>query len=215
MTGSSRSPRRDAALNRERLLEAGRQLLTEQGLTVTLHDVAARAGVGVGTAYRHFRSIEELADEVLLLRARDVVALLEEALADPDAWRAVTQFLDALVRMQFADRGLKDLLARHRLSSGTCSGPIFSLLETLVERAKQQGAVRPDLEPSDLIFIQAAVASVVDDQVREFDPDLHRRYLALLLDGVRGSGVLRSELPIAGLSIEQVRLVLTRAPDRG
>ena len=178
---------------------------------MTLHEVAAQAGVGIGTVYRHFHSKDELVDEVLITRVGEVAELLQDALRDPDAWRGMTRFLDAVVSMQLTDRGLRETLGQHRVGGDcaqACREHILPLLDALVEHAKEQGAVRSDLEASDLIFIQAALAAVVDERVRQFDPQLHRRYLAMLLDGVRASGTRHSELPVLALSLEQVHVIM-------
>ncbi|MDQ1672553.1 MAG: hypothetical protein QOC98_1115, partial [Frankiaceae bacterium] len=73
--------RRDAARNRERLLTAASELFAERGLNVTLNDIAHRAGVGVGTAYRRFANKEEVIDALFEQRLQDVIAVAHEALA--------------------------------------------------------------------------------------------------------------------------------------
>ena len=70
--------RKDAARNRERLLTAASELFAERGLAVTLNDIAHRAGVGVGTAYRRFANKDEVIDALFEQRLQDVIAVAEE-----------------------------------------------------------------------------------------------------------------------------------------
>ena len=84
-----RTLRKDAALNRERLLAAAGELFAQRGLNVTLNDIAHHAGVGVGTAYRRFANKEEVIDALFEQRLQEVAALANEALAEPDAWEAL------------------------------------------------------------------------------------------------------------------------------
>src|SRR4051812_1236031 len=107
---SARPMRRDAAANRERLLAAAGELFAERGLNVTLNDIAHHAGVGVGTAYRRFANKEEVIDALFEQRLRDLAAVAEDALQDPDAWHALVSFLERSLDMQFGDRGLNQIM---------------------------------------------------------------------------------------------------------
>src|SRR3954453_1200131 len=107
---SPRVLRKDAALNRERLLAAARELFAERGLTVTLNDIAHHAGVGVGTAYRRFANKGEVIDALFEESLQDLAAVATEALEDPDAWNGLVTYLERSLHMQFGDRGLNQLL---------------------------------------------------------------------------------------------------------
>src|SRR4051812_18740402 len=177
--------RKDAARNRERLLTAASELFAERGLNVTLNDIAHRAGVGVGTAYRRFANKEEVIDALFEQRLQDVIAVAEEALAAGDAWGGLVDFLERSLHMQFGDRGLTEImnspqLGRERVNE--TRDRIAPLLTQLVDRAKEQRAVRPDLEQSDLFFMQMALAAIID-RTRGLAPDLCR-YLTMWLDGI-------------------------------
>jgi hypothetical protein len=82
-------------------------------------------------------------------------------------------------------------------------------MTALVERAEQQGIVRPDLDQTDLIFIQLALAAVTD-ATRALAPDLYRRYLALFLDGIRADGTPLTLMPTPALSANQVHALMTQ-----
>src|SRR3954453_16758416 len=107
---SPRVLRKDAALNRERLLAAARELFAERGLTVTLNDIAHHAGVGVGTAYRRFANKGEVIDALFEDRLRAVAEVAHDALGDPDPWRGLVSFLERAMDMQFGDRGLNQIM---------------------------------------------------------------------------------------------------------
>src|SRR4051812_13511494 len=107
---STRSLRKDAALNRERLLAAASELFAERGLGVTLNDIAHHAGVGVGTAYRRFANKEEVIDALFEQSMHAVEAVAHQALDDPDAWGGLVTFLERTLQMQFGDRGLNQII---------------------------------------------------------------------------------------------------------
>src|SRR3954463_5158025 len=158
----TRPLRKDAARNRDRLLAAARELFAEHGLNVTLNDVAHHAGVGVGTAYRRFANKEEVIDALFEEGLRDVADLANEALASADAWAGLVLFLERSLHMQFGDRGLNQImnntaLGRDRISDAR--DRIAPLIHQLVARAKAEGVVRPDLEQSDLIFMQLGLSA--------------------------------------------------------
>lgn len=212
MTESRLRPlRRDAAANRERLLAAARDLFATRGLDVTLNDIAHRAGVGVGTAYRRFANKEEVIDALFEEGLQDIASVARDALDQDDAWQGLVAFLERSLRMQFGDRGLNQImndpaLGRDRVAEAR--DRIAPLIEQLVDRAKQQGAVRPDLEQSDLIFEQLALSAIMESS-RAADPDLYRRYLTIFLDGIRTDRSSFTALPVPALDAIQTHRAMT------
>jgi AcrR family transcriptional regulator len=183
----SRPLRADAERNRQRLLEAAGELFAHKGLGVGLDEIARHAGVGVGTAYRRFRDKDELIEALFAERMAAVAALAEQALADPDPWNGFALFMEGSVRMQVADRGLKEALFRskhHVACFEEGRERIAPLVEALVLRAQATGAVRPDLELTDLPLLQFLVSGVADF-AGPVAPGLGPRYLAIVLDGLR------------------------------
>jgi AcrR family transcriptional regulator len=177
--------RRDAERNRQRIIAAAHEVFRERGLTATLDDVARHAGVGVGTVYRRFANKEELVDALFADMVDTADAITVEAAADPDPWHGLATSLERLCELQAFDRGLREVML------GTGRGPqrkrqmqrrVRSAADQLVTRAKEQGTLRPDMQPRDLPMIQLMVAAVTDNTGH---PDLWRRYLHLLLDGLR------------------------------
>lgn len=203
--------RKDAVDNRDRLLAAARELFAEEGLGVTLNDIAHRAGVGVGTAYRRFANKEAVIDAIFEEQLRNLAALAEEALRAPDAWDALVSFLEQSLDKQFGDRGLNDIMNAPVLGLDRISAArdqIAPLIEKLVQRAVREGAVRPDLDQSDLIFIQLGLSAIMNSS-RAIDPELYRRYLTLFLDGIKADRQGFTRLPAEALDARQTHEAMT------
>ena len=94
-TDEERPLRRDAARNRERILQAAGEVFATRGLEVTLDDIAHCAGVGVGTVYRRFHDKEELIDALFDDRMDALLTVAEEALAADDPWLGLEPGLGA------------------------------------------------------------------------------------------------------------------------
>jgi AcrR family transcriptional regulator len=201
-----RSLRRDASRNRERLLEAARPLFAERGLNVTMDEIARSAGVGVGTAYRRFGNRDELICALFEERMLEYVALAEDAVTQPDAWEALETFLERSVAMQAADRGLHDLLignARALERVARIRDRMLPLIDQLVRRAQEAGDVRPDITLTDMPLLSLMLRQVVDFS-HDIAPDLWRRYLTLLLDGLRTRRAAPSPLSVPPLQPRQL-----------
>ena len=209
MTSSAapdRPLRRDAERNRQRILEAARAVFAERGLGATMDDVAHHAGVGVGTVYRRFPDKDLLIDALFEEGVASIVRLAEEALAHPDAWEALTGFLERTLTLQAHDRGLKELLLateRGRDRVRTMRERVRPVVEQLVTRAQDSGELRGDLDASDVALIQVMVSSVVDF-TRDVEPEVWRRCLAVVLDGLRSSRDAPTPLPAKPLDRDQV-----------
>jgi AcrR family transcriptional regulator len=199
--------RRDASRNRERILEAARELFATRGLEVTMDEIARHAGVGVGTVYRRFSQRAEIIQALFEQRMEDFLTLAERSLADPDPWHGLVEFFEQSIAMQAADRGLKELVAGHGHGgeSGACMrARVIPMVEQLVARAQEAGVLRRDVGGLDLPMVSLMVGQVIDFS-HEVEPDLWRRYLALLLDGLRHEG---SRLPLAPLDEAQLEAAI-------
>ncbi|MEU0687820.1 TetR/AcrR family transcriptional regulator [Streptomyces uncialis] len=179
--------RRDAALNRERILHAAREIFGQRGLGVTLDGVARHAGVGVGTVYRRFPTKEVLIQALFEqdLRMRQEAA--EKALAHPDPWQGLVDFLVETSADLAENRGLYEVLMLGAHTSGpieTARGGMLPFLEALIRRAQESGDLRPEVTPSDIPVIQHMLYGAAQfTQGRQ--PDIWRRYLEILLNGLR------------------------------
>lgn len=205
--------RKDAARNRQRILDAAYELFAERGLSVTLNDIAHYAGVGVGTVYRHFPDREQLIDGLFEQRIHQIEALLRAALEDTDPWRGLTGFLERNLELQSQDRGLGQLVLGasggfERVSR--VRGRLQPLGKRLLERARDAGALRPDIEPQDIPLIQLMLFSMIDGG-HEVAPDLWRRYLAIVLQGLRAKPKPPAPLPVAPPPFEQLDQIMAVA----
>jgi AcrR family transcriptional regulator len=206
----NRPLRKDAELNRQRLLAAATELFAEHGLGVTLNDIAHRAGVGVGTAYRRFDNKEQVIDALFERRIEEVVALGQAALEHPDAWHGLTHFLEGWLRLNLEDRGLTEVFTNPAAGSDRLDEArdrIAPFTEAIAERAVAEGVVRQDLRGTDVFFIQLTLTSLLD-RTRKLAPDLYRRYLAIFLDGIRADRAL-SDLPVDALTSDQTHAIMT------
>jgi AcrR family transcriptional regulator len=204
---TDRPLRRDAERNRERILEAAREAFAEDGLVVTLDEIARRAGVGVGTVYRRFPDKEQLIDALFEERIGEVVALVEAALGNDDAWEGLVSFLEGAAALHACDRGLKEvtlsgLHGRERVARAR--ELMFPLVTQLVARAQEQGTLRPDAAPTDLPLILLMLGSL-SECTREVEPDVWRRFLGIVADGLRAGRDGPSALAHEGLEPEQVQ----------
>jgi AcrR family transcriptional regulator len=198
MSVSERPLRADAERNRRLLLDAARELFAERGLGVTLDDIVRHAGLGVGTAYRRFGSREALVDALFEEQVQGIVTLARELLEAEDAWEGLVGFLERSLALQAADRGLKEVL----LSTGegrdrfkAIREQMRPLVSEMIDRAKADGYLRGDFAAQDMPLLQIMLGAVVDVS-REMRPDLWRRCLGLMLDGMRADGVPRTPLAV-------------------
>lgn len=206
MATGDRPLRRDAERNRRLILDAARDLFAARGLTVTLDDVARHAGLGVGTVYRRFRRREELIDALFEERLGGIVALAREGLACADPWLGLTRFLERALELQAADRGLKELLlgtSEGRDHVARMRAQMIPLASELVRRAQVAGTLREDFAPQDVPLLQMMLGSVVD-AAGTVRADLWRRYLALIVDGMRAQGPAGEPLPVRALDFEEL-----------
>jgi AcrR family transcriptional regulator len=177
---ASRPLRADAARNRERVLQAARQAFAESGYGVPLDEIAARAGVGPGTVYRHFPAKEALF-EVVTARITDLVNDARARAGAADPGEAFFGFLSRIAGEAAAKRDLPDAIS----IAGSLREDLFAALDLLLRRAQQAGAVRAGIETSDLIvLLKGMFAGLAGSS----DPALHERVFAVLADGLRPRG---------------------------
>jgi AcrR family transcriptional regulator len=201
--------RADAERNRQRLLAAAKDLFATRGLDVTLDEIARHAGVGTGTAYRRFPNKDALIDALMVDRIGELAAIARDCLKDPDPWRGLTGYFERALALQAADRGLKEVLfssGRGRERSVHARRQIAPVVTKLVRRAKEAGVVRDDIDTSDVPLINFMINTMVDFG-RDFEPDLYKRYLAIVLDGLRPRDDLEP-LPVAPMKITKFQEAL-------
>jgi AcrR family transcriptional regulator len=189
--------RADARRNREAIVTAARELFAEKGMDAQMDEIARRAGVGVGTVYRHFPAKEDLLDDLIARRFQRLTERAMEAVeraSQGDAWEAFRGFIESAGRMQAGDRALSEAMASRseRMNAAAVSSGLATQVELLLEHAKRAGALREDLVVDDISAIVCSIGSVA---VAAAEKPGWRwdRVLAIWLDGVRAPG--RTELP--------------------
>jgi AcrR family transcriptional regulator len=208
--------RRDAERNRQRILEAATEVFNERGLEVSLDDVARHAWVGVGTVYRRFPSKEDLVEALFVARIESVAALAEQAGQAADPWSGLVTFMTKAAEMLAGDVGLRQLLmfatyGRDGVSYARQRN--LPLVARLVKRAQDSGQLRPDLQPTDIPFI---IFMLTDSTqfAREASPEIWRRYLSLLLDGLRPERAGVTPFPVPALLPEEMETTLRQRTTR-
>jgi len=186
--------RKDSVRNRARLLTAAREVFAERGFEATLDDIARHAGLGTGTAYRHFPNKQAVAAEVLADATEQIATDARAALAIEDPWQAMVTFFERTAARQAKDRGLYETLTGQGNDEEQARiwPEIVASVGTLFDRAHRAGAIRADAAPQDVAVVFALLGPAFE-MSRTTSPELWRRYLALILDGFRATD--RPELP--------------------
>jgi AcrR family transcriptional regulator len=199
--------RSDARRNREKLVAAARELLATEGVDVPMREVARRAGVGVGTIYRHFPVREDLIDAVLADAFDDFVATAKAALEEPDPWRGFTGFVEQALVLHAGNRGVKDVIETHshgRRRAASMRRRIRPLVAELVARAQADGSLRADFTPQDVSLLFWASDRVIE-LGSHVAPEVWRRQLAFVFDGLRaGSATPIAEPPLTEAQLRRV-----------
>ena len=182
MEGEPRRLRADAERNRRHLIRAATEMFCERGLDVGVGEIAHQAGVGRGTLFRHFPSKEHLIAAVVVERINDSIHRGREALRSRDAADALFELIDSSLDRQQTDRALFDALADTWMANPgirAAHREMLAVLEALLARAQQSGAVRDDVSAIDVLMLVKGVCSAA----REFQhvaPDVGMRQLDLI-----------------------------------
>jgi AcrR family transcriptional regulator len=206
---TERPLRRDAERNRQRILQAARKVFAERGLSGSHDDIAREAGVGVGTVYRRFPHKEQLIDALFEERIEEIADVARAAADNPDPWEGLVGFLMRTQELQSKDRGLKEIIlggARGAERAVAARSLIVPLAVKVLQRAKNAGVVRSDVELTDLPLIQLAVGTIAESS-RDVAPDVWRRMMTLVVDGLRAD-CARSELVAPALDQQQADAVM-------
>jgi AcrR family transcriptional regulator len=175
--------RADARRNRERVLAAAEEVFGERGTNASTEEVARRAGVGIGTVFRHFPTKEALYEAIVV---RHLSALVEDAPLDSDdPGGAFREYFARIVEVAATKKAFADTMAVVGLdvkkSVPDIGEEIRRVLADLLERAQRAGAIRPDVTPPELMVLLAGACLAADHTM---DPGLRTRALAVLFDGL-------------------------------
>jgi AcrR family transcriptional regulator len=183
-TTLTRRPKRaDALRNYEKLIAAGREAFTEKDSSASLEDIARRAGVGIGTLYRHFPTRADLIEAVYV---EEVEALCRSAddLRDAPPWDALVGWLHRFVAYVATKHALaEELFAvadRDAQVFKSCRVAFYGAGEPLLRRAQEAGVVRPDVSIGDVVQMVGGIT-----KIQGADPDKVEWILSVALDGLR------------------------------
>lgn len=214
MTADARPLRADAARNRERILDAARELFAEHGLDVSMRQIARRAGVGEPTLRRRFASKEALVAEAFADKVAVYAELAEAALHDPDPAAGVRGFIDAVTEMQLVDRGFADVLTMtfpRTMRSEVNRRRSYDAITRMISRAQDAGALRADVVPEDIVLVLLAHAGVASGG-GTLAPAFSARLRAYLFDAF---GLGPVDLPAAPSPARVYKALLRLHPDDG
>ena len=183
----SKPQRADARRNREKVLAAAAAAFAEAGLDAQIEDIARRAGVGVGTVYRHFPTKEALVAGLAAAHFDQLAGIVETAAGEEDPWLAFTSAIWRCADTTAGDIALCEIIAGHLSpveAAAIGQDRLAAATQQLIDGARAQGAMREDATVDDVWTIMCGFGHVAAAQ-RAGGPQDWRRYLTIALDGLR------------------------------
>ncbi|QAY60263.1 TetR/AcrR family transcriptional regulator [Microbacterium protaetiae] len=197
------STRADARANRRKLLDAAGALIAERGIDVPLHEIADRAGVGVGTLYRNFADRDALLLALGDRSAQRFKDIARAAAAAPTAWKAIEIYVDGYIALYtdfpwMVDMRVEDRRLRRRDDEDAATA------QAVVDRAHAEGTLRPDAGMPDIAFAATMVAAMtyLPQPVRA---SIVPRLRDIVLDGLRAEGLPRPPLGASTMSVDELK----------
>ncbi|WP_371781144.1 TetR/AcrR family transcriptional regulator [Streptosporangium subroseum] len=184
--GSARPLRADARRNRARVLEVAVEIFAVEGLSVPVHEIARRAGVGTGTVSRHFPTKESLFEAIVLDRVERIVGRARELTTAQDPGAAFFELFAMLVEAGATDRGLAEGFAGVGFDMDAAAlragYDVVGVMRELLVRAQRAGAVRADLDVAD---VKALMMGCVVRERDAMDVEVRNRMIAIVCQGFR------------------------------
>lgn len=185
--GAARPLRADARRNRARILDVAEDVFAAKGTTASTEEIARRAGVGIGTVFRHFPTKESLLEAIVVRRLRrladDAAAL--SAAGDPGA--AFFEFFTRVVDQAATKNAFADALAEAGIdvqhSASEVGQDLLRALGTLLTRAQRAGAVRDEVRVTEVMALLVGTSRAMEHA--GWDRDVKARTLAIVFDGLR------------------------------
>lgn len=201
VVNSPRHLRRDAAANRELLLDAAARVFASRGLDAGVEEIARVAGVGIGTLYRRFPTKDALIAELVRDMLETMSAIAATATEAPGGL-GLEQFLEASSAYQASHRGC---LPRLWTTSPTDESlvQVRQRIAALLTEAKRHGRVREDLTSTDVTMVMWSIRGVIET-TRGVAPDAWRRHLSLLIAGLRPSSEPLCSRPLTRTQIDHI-----------
>src|SRR5690242_12881924 len=179
----ARPKRADARRNYEKVLAAAREAFAEGGESTALEEIARRAGVGIGTLYRHFPNRQALVEALYVDEVAEVCRSAG-GLDDVDPWDALAAWFDRFIGYMATKQALANELLNYLDRDAdlfkVCRVSLFEAGEPLLARAQESGVVRPDVSIGEVISMVMGIAKIPTG-----DPAQNQRMLRIALDGLR------------------------------
>lgn len=183
---SVRRMRADAVKNRRRILDAAEAVFADEGLSAPIDVVAERAGVGVGTLYRHFPTKEALFEAIVTTRLQELVDSADAASTADDPGEALFSFLRTFGSQASAKHDVIDALAVAGVDVKSRCASTFEDLQAairrLLDRATASGAVRDDVTTAEVIGLVVGACHAAEQPSLGVTPD---RMIEVVCDGLR------------------------------
>jgi AcrR family transcriptional regulator len=186
--GGGRPLRADARRNRLKVIDAAQEVFSKHGPEARMEEVAEKAGVAVGTLYRHFPNKEALLGALIADRLGHVIEVARDVLnRDVEPWEGFSRVMRRLTGLAHEDRAFAHVvpLLGDEGEVGEAKRRVGALLEELVHKAQEAGKMRPDVGAKDLppLFMGMVMATPPG-----FSPARQERYVQIILDGLRYQG---------------------------
>jgi AcrR family transcriptional regulator len=182
-TLAPRPKRADARRNYEKVLNAAREAFAEGGESTALEEIARRAGVGIGTLYRHFPNRQALLEALYVGEVEEMCRSAAE-LEGGDPWEALNGWFERFIAYIGTKRALADELSNYLDSDASlfqvCRTALFEAGEPLLKSAQEAGVVRPDVTIGEVIQMVVGIAKIPAK-----DPQQNQHILRIALDGLR------------------------------
>lgn len=176
-----RTPRRDAVRNDRLVLEAALAVFGERGPNASMEEIAARAGVGVGTIYRRFAGKEALLEALAVRFRAEMREAMTAAIGADDPERGLERFLEFVGEFNVAKQRLAPVVTE-RLGDRTITDDMTAMVATMTANAVRAGALAPGVTPDDVLALIGALRGVIE---RTDGGDSWRRFLRIHLAGLR------------------------------
>jgi AcrR family transcriptional regulator len=186
MSEASRPLRADAQRNRERILQVAFAAFAAEGLSVSVHEIARRAGVGTGTVSRHFPTKESLFEAIVRSRAEWLAAQAAGLAGSADPGAAFFEFFDLFVEEGAVNRGMAEALAEAGFATRSGGLDLMSALNDLLLSAQRAGAVRGDADVDD---VKALIMGCLARTPTGADPAARTRMTQIAAQGLRNQGL--------------------------
>jgi AcrR family transcriptional regulator len=177
----------DARRNRERLLEAAEDVFAAEGTSASTEEIARRAGVGIGTLFRHFPTKEALVEAIVLARVGRLVEEADALATEGDPATAFFEFFSRTVEEAEAKKTYSELLAGGFVDVEGAAPELYRRLRqaigTLLARAQEAGTLRDDVDVTEVMTLLVGAVRAAEHAGE--DADLRTRTVGILLDGLR------------------------------